>query len=162
MNDKPLSTLEEMAFPSFSAVCRVAGLTHVGSVVSGSACSVTFEGPVSALTVYFEPGAGVWVQVGQVHRDGRGGRALREFYDLSFFLDERASSEQRTSAFGSIDDPGVRMAVAELARQTAAYAMDVLSGDFAVLPKIRARAEENLRITEAQLYGSDAGNKRQH
>ncbi|HEV8433686.1 MAG TPA: hypothetical protein VGR95_09740 [Thermoanaerobaculia bacterium] len=151
MNDEPLRTLEEMVFASFGPLCQKAGLTHVGSLISRSQCLITFEGSVSGLAVYFEPGTGVWVQVGRVHKEP-GDRRRREFYDLSFFLDERAPSDERPPGFVSVHDSGVRTAIEDLARKTSAYAMDVLNGDFAILPKIRARAEENLRITEARLY----------
>jgi hypothetical protein len=153
MNSEPLHTFEEIVRRSFGPVCKKFGLTHVRSLIYGPECSTTFENSVAGVTVHLEMGAGVWVQVGQLHRDKSDKVVRREFYDLSFFLDERAPMEKRSPRFDDVNDPALSGVVDELARQVSAYAADVLEGDFAVLPRIRERAEENLRVTEARLYG---------
>jgi hypothetical protein len=153
MDGTPLHKFEKIVLASFGPVCADFGLMHVRSLIHGPECSITFENTVAGLTVYFEIGTGAWVQAGQVHRDQSGKVTRREFYDLSFFLNDRAPAEKRPARFDDVNDPGVAGAVDDLARQVRTYAADVLEGDFAVIPTIRERAKENLRITEARLYG---------
>ena len=153
MANEQLRLFEEIVLRSFGPVCERFRMTHVGSLIYGPECSITFESTVAGLTVYFEIGSGAWLQVGRLHRDQSGKTMRREFYDLSFFLDERAPTEKRPPRFDNIDNPGVPGAVDALARQVSVFAADVLEGDFTVLARIQERAKENLRLTEARLYG---------
>lgn len=153
MHSEPLQRFKEIVLGSFGLLAARFLLTYVRSTIYGPECSITFENTVSGLTVHFEMGTGVWVQVGRLHRDRSASVSRREFYDLSFFLDERAPTEKRFPRFDNVNDPGIPGAVDDLARQVSTYASDVLGGDFAILPRIRKRAEENLRLTESQLYG---------
>jgi len=149
---KPLHRFETIVLRSFEPVCMRFGLTRVNSLIRGPECVITFENATAGLAVHCELGTGVWVAVGRLHRDRNGSVIRREFYDLSFFLDERGVKKEPPVKFDRVDNPGVPRVVEEHARNVSLFAADVLEGDVAILSRIRERAERNLAITEAQLY----------
>jgi hypothetical protein len=112
-------------------------------------CRIVFVNDTSEVVVAFELGTGPWIEVGKRTGPGR----PRERYDLQFLLQERAPNEASKVLLRDLDDAVLEAELQRLATLAQRHATDLLTGDFKVLPRLRARAEENLARTNAELYG---------
>jgi hypothetical protein len=68
---------------------------------------------------------------------------------------ERDPTWQGTPRCDDINDPRLPRLLDKLAVKLRRHGADVLRGDFAIFPRLRQRAEENLRRTNKELFGTE-------
>src|SRR5438477_3976686 len=143
-NDDLLASFDASVRRGFDFLIIRFGFRHVGSSMHAPECSTVYENSTTRITVAFELGSGPWVElerkVSSFLNIGR-----RERYDLAFLLMERVPDETRTDNITDLDDPELPKVLEGLGRQLEEYGSDVLRGDFSVFPRLRKRAEENLK-----------------
>lgn len=137
---------------AFAFLLAEYGMRRTAFNVHAIECSVAYGNDTTAVCVKYEVGARPWVELARLERIND--RVVkRERYDLQYLLDERGTTEHQRSPNQQFDDGRLAMNLADLAGLLRTFASDVLSGDFSIFPRLRERAEENLRRTNREIYG---------
>jgi hypothetical protein len=114
-----------------------------GAHVEVPECWAAYESKTTRVTIAFELGAGPWVELERKRR--LFSVWSRERYDFAFLLMERAPDQYRRSSIVDLDDSTLPSELRRLSQLLREHAIDVLTGDFAIFPRLRDRATENLR-----------------
>jgi hypothetical protein len=148
--DASMTRFESRVRDAFASLISAFELRRVQSSLLSWEYLVAFENDYAGLLVRFEPRTGPWVELARLAVIN--GKTTRiESYDLVFLLQERGGAWRKVRC-ESVDDPCVAETLTRLAQDVQEYATDVLQGDFSVFPRLRKRAEDNLRQTEEWLY----------
>ena len=147
--DAAVQNFENAIREAFTFLTDEFGFVRVSSTVRTPEHRIFFENATTRVLVAYELGGIPWVELGKLPAPGERG----ERYDLLFLLMERAPHEigRITARTREIDQALPTLGyLAGLLRE---YGADILRGDFAIFPRLRVRAEENLTRTNEQLYG---------
>lgn len=128
------------------------GFTRMDTTAQGPEAAVRFQSATTQVSVKFEFFSGPWVELARVEQSAGTVRAV-DRYDLNFLMMERAPGWQGFGKCDNITDPTLPQLLETLARSLREYGADILKGDFSIFPKLRQRAEENLRRTNKELFG---------
>ena len=138
---------EKVVLDAFAYLVESFGFRYLSTSMHAPECWSTFHNGTTAVTVHYEIGSQLWVELAELKRDDD--RIVeRNRSALEFLVQERAPQEVPLTTRGN-DDEETRRVIYEKARQLREYGEEVLRGDFRVFPRLKELADENVRRRNA-------------
>jgi len=141
----PPGELEEAVSSAFAYLTESFGFKRLSATAHGREFWSTFHNETTAVTVHYEIGGPVWVELARLETYS-GKRVERDRCALEFLLQERAPQEP---SLPWRTDEDLCFMIREKARQLREYGSDILNGDFRIVPRLKELAAENLRRRNA-------------
>ena len=120
----------------------------------GNECWLTFRSDTVGFRVSYEPGSPIWIEILRLSPD-RTTMVVEERSSSDMLFDERDPSSADEVRPGSPEE--LRDALMMIAERLRRFGGDLIDGDFAILPSLKAREAENARRRNQELFGNPTG-----
>jgi len=127
------------------------GLQDIQSGSSAAECWVEFRNEKTGVTVSWELGGAVWVELSKWADNKKSDRSSLEILLLVLAPHVERASEKVTTA------KQMREVLCRKEQLLRMFASDVLRGDFSIFPRLHEAEKENLRRRNLALFGTESG-----